>query len=59
MSAISKSSPILIVGAGVFGLTTAIHLAQRGYSNVKVLDKQAYKQSLYEYDSGCDAASAG
>lgn len=59
MSAISKSSPILIVGAGVFGLTTAIHLAQRGYVDVKVLDKQAYKKSLYEYASGCDAASAG
>ena len=55
----SKDSPIVIVGAGVFGLSTAIHLAQRGYTNVKILDKQAYHESEYSYDKGCDAASAG
>lgn len=55
----SKTSPIVIVGAGVFGLSTAIHLAERGYTNVTVLDKQAYHESQYSYDKGCDAASAG
>lgn len=55
----SKSAPIVIVGAGVFGLSTAIHLAQRGYTNVKVLDKQTYHETEYSYDRGCDAASAG
>ena len=55
----SKSSPIVIVGAGIFGLSTALHLAERGYTNVKLLDKQAYQQSRYAYDKGCDAASAG
>lgn len=55
----SKCSPIIIVGAGVFGLSTAIHLAERGYTNVKVLDKQVYHDSEYSYDKGCDAASAG
>ncbi|KAF4332238.1 sarcosine oxidase [Fusarium beomiforme] len=54
----SKSSPIVIVGAGVFGLSTALHLAERGYTNVKVLDKQPYHESQYSYDKGCDAASA-
>ncbi|KAF5640180.1 sarcosine oxidase [Fusarium sp. NRRL 25303] len=54
----SKSSPIVIVGAGVFGLSTALHLAERGYTNVKVLDKQPYEHSQYSYDKGCDAASA-
>ncbi|KAJ4253810.1 hypothetical protein NW762_010205 [Fusarium torreyae] len=54
----SKSSPIVIVGAGVFGLSTAIHLAERGYTNVKVLDKQPYHESEYSYNKGCDAASA-
>lgn len=43
----------------MFGLTTAIHLARRGYSKVQVLDKQPYRQTLYAYESGCDAASAG
>ncbi|KAM3497230.1 hypothetical protein MY10362_009413 [Beauveria mimosiformis] len=55
----SKSSPIVIVGAGVFGLSTAIHLAERGYTNVKVLDRQAYHQTQYRYKNGCDSASAG
>ncbi|KAH7159548.1 FAD dependent oxidoreductase [Dactylonectria estremocensis] len=54
----SKTAPIVIVGAGVFGLSTAIHLAERGYTNVKILDKQAYHESQYSYDKGCDAASA-
>jgi sarcosine oxidase/L-pipecolate oxidase len=56
---LSKGSPIVIVGAGVFGLSTGIHLAQRGYTNVKVIDKQAYYESQYSYNKGCDAASAG
>lgn len=55
----SKASPIVIVGAGIFGLSTAIHLAERGYTNVTLLDKQAYHESQYSYDKGCDAASAG
>ncbi|KAF4997117.1 hypothetical protein FDECE_12161 [Fusarium decemcellulare] len=55
---ITKASPVVIVGAGVFGLSTAIHLAERGYTNVKILDKQAYHESQYSYDKGCDAASA-
>ncbi|KPM37044.1 hypothetical protein AK830_g9523 [Neonectria ditissima] len=54
----SQASPIVIIGAGVFGLSTAIHLAERGYTNVKILDKQAYDKSQYSYDKGCDAASA-
>lgn len=54
-----KDSPIVIVGAGVFGLSSAIHLATRGYTNVTVFDKQPYKETLYDFDLGCDAASAG
>ncbi|OAA48964.1 sarcosine oxidase [Beauveria brongniartii RCEF 3172] len=54
----SKSSPIAIMGAGVFGLCTAIHLAERGYTNVKVLDRQAYQQTQYRYKDGCDSVSA-
>lgn len=50
---------INIVGAGVFGLSTAIHLARRGYRNVAVFDKQPYDTTLYSYLNGCDAASAG
>lgn len=35
-------------GSGVFGLSTAIHLAERGYSNVTVLDRQSYDVTLYD-----------
>ncbi|KAJ9318430.1 hypothetical protein DTO271D3_1092 [Paecilomyces variotii] len=35
----SKEDPIVIVGAGVFGLSTALELCQRGYKNVTVLDR--------------------
>lgn len=34
-----KQSPILILGAGTFGLSTAYHLALAGYTNVTVLEK--------------------
>lgn len=56
---VTKHDPIIIVGAGIFGLSTAIHLAQRGYDNVTIFDKQPYHKSLYSYFNGCDAASAG
>ncbi|CAH0015671.1 unnamed protein product [Clonostachys rhizophaga] len=57
-SSLAKTSRILIVGAGVFGLSTAIHAARRGYTNITVFDRQPYEQSNYDFDKGCDAASA-
>lgn len=35
----TPSSSIIIVGGGAFGTSTAYHLARRGYTNVKVLDR--------------------
>ena len=52
------SDQIVIVGAGVFGLSTAIHLALRGYTNVKVFDTQPYEETKYDYSAGCDSASS-
>lgn len=37
----SKDKPVLIIGAGVFGLSTALELKQRGYEDVTVLDRHA------------------
>ncbi|KAM5354522.1 hypothetical protein ACJ41O_001169 [Fusarium nematophilum] len=54
----AKTDPIIIVGAGIFGLSTALHLARRGYTKVTVFDKQPYEETLYSYTQGCDAASA-
>ncbi|KAF9878833.1 FAD dependent oxidoreductase [Colletotrichum karsti] len=54
----AKDDAIIIVGAGIFGLSTAVHLSRRGYTNVTVFDKQPYHKSLYSYFNGCDGASA-
>ncbi|KAL3463587.1 FAD dependent oxidoreductase [Aspergillus heterothallicus] len=54
----SKQDKVVIVGAGIFGLSTALHLARRGYTDVTVFDKQPYDERLYSYLNGCDAASA-
>ena len=35
----STSSPIAIIGAGAFGLSTALHLLQQGYTNITVFEK--------------------
>ncbi|KAJ9629990.1 hypothetical protein H2204_008794 [Knufia peltigerae] len=39
VSELSHSSSILIIGAGTWGVSTALHLARRGYTNVTVLDE--------------------
>lgn len=36
---VSTSDPIIIVGGGAFGLSTALELSQRGYTNVTVFEK--------------------
>jgi len=39
LSATPSNPAVVIVGAGVFGLSTAYHLLERGYANVTVLDR--------------------
>ncbi|KIJ36772.1 hypothetical protein M422DRAFT_34130, partial [Sphaerobolus stellatus SS14] len=51
-------SRIAIVGAGVFGLSTAYHLAINGFTDVTVFDRSPYSNALYDQHRGCDAASA-
>ncbi|KAF9880962.1 sarcosine oxidase [Colletotrichum karsti] len=34
-----KSSPIAIIGAGVFGLSTALHLVESGYTDITVFER--------------------
>ncbi|KAM0199053.1 hypothetical protein ACHAPI_003498 [Fusarium lateritium] len=36
---VAKTEPIVIVGAGVFGVSTALELKKRGYQKVTVLDR--------------------
>jgi sarcosine oxidase/L-pipecolate oxidase len=54
----TPSSRVIIVGAGVFGLSTALHLAEAGYTNVTVFDYQPYDQTIYDPEQGCDSASS-
>jgi sarcosine oxidase / L-pipecolate oxidase len=49
---------IIIVGAGAFGLSTALHLVLRGYKNVTVCDRHNYDTTRYDYLSGADSASS-
>ncbi|KAJ5999144.1 hypothetical protein N7451_006954 [Penicillium sp. IBT 35674x] len=53
----NPNDSVLIVGTGIFGLSTALHLAPHGYS-VTVFDRQPYDKSKYSYFKGTDAASA-
>ncbi|KAH6886303.1 FAD dependent oxidoreductase [Thelonectria olida] len=57
-SAPQKHDPIIVVGAGIFGLSTALHLSRRGYQDVTVFDRHDYDEKVYSYQNGCDAASA-
>ena len=44
---ISKSDSIVIVGAGAFGLSTALHLSQAGYNDITVLEKDSEHPSQW------------
>ncbi|KAH3663508.1 hypothetical protein OGAPHI_004909 [Ogataea philodendri] len=55
---ISKDSPIIIIGAGVFGLSNALHLAQSGYKNITVFDRLDFNSNHYTLLEGADTASA-
>jgi sarcosine oxidase/L-pipecolate oxidase len=48
-TALSKGpeTSFLIVGAGTIGLSTALHLTERGYKNITVLDRGDGVPSAY------------
>ncbi|KXT09343.1 hypothetical protein AC579_4099 [Pseudocercospora musae] len=52
-----KDSKIVIVGAGVFGLSTALHLLNRGYTNIHIFDRQPFDINQYDETQGADGAS--
>lgn len=54
----STDSKIIIVGAGVFGLSTALWLARAGYRDVTVFDRCAFDKTNYNPSKGCDGASS-
>lgn len=36
---LKKTEPIIVIGGGAFGLSTALELCQRGYTNITVFEK--------------------
>lgn len=57
-SELKQTEPILIVGAGVCGLSTAYSLLQRGFKSVHLFDKRDYISKGYDYFKGCDSPSS-
>ncbi|CCH44949.1 D-amino acid dehydrogenase small subunit [Wickerhamomyces ciferrii] len=57
MSHLEKDSKIILVGAGVFGLSNALHLAQNGYTNITVFDRLDFNSNHYTFLEGADTAS--
>ncbi|KAM6509895.1 hypothetical protein FALCPG4_017530 [Fusarium falciforme] len=55
---LSHDSEIIIVGGGVFGLSSALWLARGGYRNITVFDRCAFDKNGYNPSRGCDGASA-
>lgn len=53
-----KNSKIIIVGAGVYGLSTALSLLEDGFQDVHIFDKNDYLVQKYSYFNGCDSASS-
>ncbi|RSL78345.1 hypothetical protein CEP52_017639 [Fusarium oligoseptatum] len=54
----TSDSQIIIVGAGIFGLSTSLWLARSGYKDVTVFDRCAFDNNFYDPSNGCDGASA-
>jgi len=44
---VTQDSNIIVVGAGVFGLSTALWMARAGYKNIRVFDRCAFDKSFY------------
>ncbi|GAW16912.1 hypothetical protein ANO14919_063590 [Xylariales sp. No.14919] len=53
-----SDSRILIIGSGVFGLSTALWLARLGYRRVTVFDMQDTGSAGYDPGAGIESASA-
>ncbi|KAI1619319.1 FAD dependent oxidoreductase [Exophiala viscosa] len=55
---LSHDSKIIIVGGGVFGLSTGLWLARDGYDNITIFDRCPLDNGHYSPFAGCDGASA-
>lgn len=53
----NEYSRIIIVGSGVFGLSSALHLAKEGFRDITVFDRLDLASINYESKRGADTAS--
>lgn len=53
-----KDSKIIILGAGVMGLSTLYSLLEQGYTDISIFDKRDYLVQKYKYSEGCDSPSS-
>lgn len=47
MASLSKESQIAIIGAGAWGLSSALHLHQAGYTNITIFERSEVIPSPY------------
>lgn len=55
---VTSNSKIIIVGGGVFGLSTALWMARGGYKDITIFDRCSFDTNYYNPSDGCDGASA-
>lgn len=53
----SKDSKIIIIGSGVFGLSSALNLTKAGYKNIEIYDRTDYEKEKYSPLLGSGSAS--
>jgi len=46
-SMVAKNSPVIIVGGGAWGLSTALHMTESGYTNITVYERATQIPSPY------------
>lgn len=44
---VAKDSPVIIVGGGAWGLSSALHMSRAGYSNITVYERAEQIPSIY------------
>jgi glycine/D-amino acid oxidase-like deaminating enzyme len=44
---VAKDSPVIIVGGGAWGLSTALHMTESGYTNITVYERATQIPSPY------------
>lgn len=55
----SNQDKIIVVGAGVYGLSTVLSLLKSGmFQEIHLFDKNDYFKQSYSYFDGCDSASS-